>query len=222
MAGLVVWSLAGLALCALLTWLVHRWRDEPGTRLRLCVADQLTVLRLVLTAPTAWLLLQHRYPAAAAVYVVLIATDVADGIVARRRRETSAFGVFMDPLADILSTFAVFTVFVIDGLVPWWLYALLLFRYLMLGAGSLALARVAGPVEFHATLPGKIVGAAQAAGALWIMRAAWRGREETIRDGPLFAFLGLAFASIVVSQAVIGYRHVRRARARGWQRGSSR
>jgi CDP-diacylglycerol--glycerol-3-phosphate 3-phosphatidyltransferase len=149
--------------------------------------------------------------------VALIITDVADGMVARRRHETSAFGVFMDPLADILSTFAVFTVFVVDGLIPRWLYLILLVRYLMLGVGSLVLTRTSGPIDFHSTVPGKIVGVIQAAIALWIMAWAARGAPATPGDGPLFAFLALGFVSIVVSQTVIGYRHVRRAppRVRG-------
>jgi len=222
--GLIAWSLAGLALTALVVRAVHRRTNARGAPLRPGIADQLTVLRIALIAPTVWLLAHGRYLSGAILYAFLIATDVADGIVARQRGETSAFGVFLDPLADILSTFAVFTVLVIQHLVPWWLYALLAFRYLMLGVGSLFLSRYSGPVEFHATLPGKIVGVVQAAGVLWILRPGEPGREPGASDGPLFAFLGLGFVAIVVSQSIIGYRHIRRARprARGWHGGSSR
>lgn len=177
-------------------------------------ANWITLARLVLIAPTVWLLATERYFAAALCYGILVLTDVADGIVARARHETSYFGVIMDPLADILSTFAVFTVFVIDGFVPWWLYAILCVRYLMLGVGSAIISRRAGPIEFRATVPGKVVGVVQAACALWIMLAAARGDAHTPANGPLFAFLSLGFLSIVVSQAIIGYRHIRRASAR--------
>jgi phosphatidylglycerophosphate synthase len=219
--SLVGWSVAGIVLTALLARMVWRWR---GARARPGIADWLTLLRLALIAPTAWLLAHDRYLAAMVCYAFLITTDVADGIVARRRRETTPFGVFLDPLADIISTFAVFTVLAMDGLVPLWLYLLLVVRYLMLGVGSLLLSRSAGPMEFHATLPGKIVGVLQAAAVLWLMHAASQGADAIPGRGPLFAFLGLGFVSIVVSQAIIGYRHIRRARprARGYDRGSSR
>ncbi|HEX6791436.1 MAG TPA: CDP-alcohol phosphatidyltransferase family protein [Candidatus Krumholzibacteria bacterium] len=213
MGGLFAWSAVGLALTALLSWLVWRWRGD-GQRVR--IADWLTILRLALVAPTVWLLLKPDYPAAAFCYAALAASDIADGVIARRRRETSLFGTFLDPLADVLSTLAVFTVLVAGGLVPLWLYLILLVRYLMLGAGSLAISRARGPLEFRSTLPGKIVGVIQAAAVLWILAARVRG-PAVPGAGPLFAFLGLGFVSIVISQAIIGYRHVRRVppRARG-------
>jgi cardiolipin synthase len=223
-AGFLAWTVAGLALTAGLVYGVYRRCRTPGAPRGFTIADWITASRLALIAPTLWLLASGRYRAAAISYIILGLTDVVDGVIARRRRETSAFGVFLDPLADILSTFSVFTVLVIDGLVPRWLYALLTFRYLMLAVGAVWLSRRFGRIELHATIPGKIVGVVQAAGVLWVLYAASAGREPGASDGPLFAFLGLGFVAIVVSQAVIGYRHIRRAstRAKGWQRGSSR
>jgi phosphatidylglycerophosphate synthase len=209
-----LWSLAGSAASTLIVFFVHRRLPGPGPQGRLGIADGITIARLVLIAPTVWLVAHRLYAPAALCYCALIVTDIADGIVARKRRETSIFGVIMDPTADILSTYAVFTTFMIDGLVPVWLQVLLTFRYLMLCGGSLFLARVVGPIEFRSTLPGKIVGVVQAAGVLWILGAAALGRVPTPASGPLFAFLALGFVSIVVSQALIGYRHVRRARTR--------
>ena len=211
MRGLILWSAVGIVLTALLVRIVWRWR---GARARPGIADWLTILRLALIAPTVWLLARGQFIPAATCYAILIATDVADGIVARRRNESTSFGVFLDPLADVLSTFAVFTVLVLDGLVPLWVYLLLVVRYLMLGVGSLLLSRSTGPMEFHATLPGKIVGVVQAAAVLWVLRAASEGAGFIPGHGPLFAFLGLGFVSIVASQAIIGYRHIRRARPR--------
>ena len=206
-----VFVLAGWVVCAVGLHGSERHARAPK---RLGIANALTLARLALIAPTVSLLVDGHSTAAVACYVILIATDVADGIVARRRGETSTFGMFLDPLADILSTFAVFTFFAIEGWIPVWLYVLLLVRYLMLCIGSLVLSHTVGPMEFHATIPGKIVGVVQAAGVLWIMHAAAGGDGPVPGDGPLFAFLGIGFLSIVVSQAIIGYRHVRRAGAR--------
>jgi phosphatidylglycerophosphate synthase len=193
----------------------RRTSQGGGTRLTsVGLANTLTLVRFVLIAPTVVLLDALRYPEALVCYVVLFATDVADGIIARRRDETSEFGVIADPLADVASTFAVFTVLWSHGGCPTWLYGLLAFRYAMLIVGSLAFL-AAGPVHFQATVPGKIVGVVQAAGAsLIIAGAMWGGLPPGV-EGPLFAFLGIGFASIVLSQAVIGWRLVRRRMSRG-------
>jgi len=215
LTGFFIWAALGLAVTLALVWMVRRGRGARDERIR--VADWLTIARLVLIAPTAWLLVHHHFIAAAICYFVLGTTDVIDGMIARARRETSAFGMFLDPLADILSTSAVFTVFVLDGLIPRWLFALMLLRYVPLAVAALVLTRTTGPVDFSSTIPGKIVGVLQGAAALWIMAWAARGVRPIPWGGPLFAFLAVGFVSIVVSQTVIGYRHVRRAprRARG-------
>lgn len=215
MAGFFIWTASGLAFTIALVWLVKRGRGASHERMR--PADWFTFARLVLIAPTVWLLAQHHFIAAAILYCLLGLTDVIDGMVARARRETSAFGMLLDPLADILSTSAVYTVFTLDGLIPRWLFALMLLRYVPLAIASLVLTRTAGPVDFSSTIPGKIVGLVQGSAALWIMAWAARGVRPVPGDGALFAFLAIGFVSIVVSQTVIGYRHVRRAprRARG-------
>jgi len=173
--------------------------------------NYLTLLRLYLVGPIAVLLFQGRYPAALVMYGVLGLTDVADGVVARLRGPVTAFGVVMDPLADVVSTAVVFGVLTAIGVVPVWLFALLLVRYIMLIVGSLLFFLLVGPIEFRATLPGKIVGVLQAlgVGALVVALAVDPGVVQPM-GRILYPFLGLCFASIVVSQAVIGLRQRRR------------
>lgn len=184
---------------------------RPGDSLgRLGLPNGLTVLRFVLIAPTAWLLAHERYPEALVVYALLLMTDVADGVVARRRGLESEFGVVADPLADIASTFAVFTVLFAQGLCPGWVYAILIIRYATLFVGSLLIRLLTAPFTFKATVPGKIVGVVQAAGACLIVAGAMAGGLGPRTERVLFAFLGIGFASIVASQAVIGWRLFRR------------
>lgn len=207
-------------LCVAMSPTFRRGATPGEARLAsLGLPNALTLLRFVLIAPTVVLLLDARYPEALACYVVLFATDVADGIEARRRNLTSEFGVVADPLADVVSTFSVFSVFVIQGLCPAWLYALLCVRYAMLALGSAGLRMATGPFSFKATLPGKIVGVVQAFGASALIAGAHIGGLDSSTERALFAFLGIGFASIVVSQAVIGWRLARR---RVWHRGPTR
>jgi phosphatidylglycerophosphate synthase len=206
LAATLVWSSAR-------TFVRSAAAEGPGRGLtRLGAANALTLLRFVLIGPVVVLLAEHHYRAALVVYGLLVFTDVVDGVIARARREESEFGVVMDPVADVVSTYAVFTVFAVDNLVPGWLYLLLTVRYVMLLVGSLGLFLATGGIEFRATILGKVVGVVQAAGVAVLMADAGGARVAPAVREVLFASLGLGFASIVCSQAGLGWMHWRRAR----------
>lgn len=52
--------------------------------------------------PDAWLTLPAKAVAATVIFIVAAVTDWFDGFLARRWNETSAFGAFLDPVADKL------------------------------------------------------------------------------------------------------------------------
>jgi cardiolipin synthase len=222
-AGFVVWTLAGGAGTAIVVLaLSGGFRpadgESSGRLTRVGLPNVLTLARFVLIAPTVVLLAGNRIVEGLVLYIVLFMTDVADGVIARRQKLSSEFGIVADPLADVVSTFAVFTVLVRQGLCPEWVYAILCIRYAMLFAGSLAFFLASGPLHFSATVPGKIVGVVQAAGAsILIASTLWGGLDPAI-ERVLFAFLGIGFASIVVSQAIVGWRFIRRTSRSGLTR----
>lgn len=177
------------------------------------LADRLTILRLVLVAPLIVLLTDHRYWAALAVYTVCVLTDAADGVIARRRDQTTEFGAVMDPAADIVSTAGVFGALLAIGLVPGWVVVVLGVRYGMLIVGSAILSLLSEPIRFRATPVGKIVGVLQAVIAIIIIVLAASDPSWAQMLGPvLFPFLGLIFSAVIVSQIVIGIRHLKQAR----------
>lgn len=183
---------------------------------RIGPANYLTLTRFYLIAPAVVLFLGGRPRAALAVYVVLALTDIVDGAVARARDERTEFGVVFDPLADVFSTAAMFTAFLATGLVPLWLVLILYARYAMLFVGSFALFLVAGPIRFKSTIAGKVVGVVQAAGIATVVVGAMSGGAWFERAEPvLFPLLGAGFTAVIVSQFVIGMRHVRGASAAG-------
>ena len=52
--------------------------------------------------PDGWLTVFHQGIAATAVFIIAAITDSLDGYLARVRNETTAFGAFLDPVADKL------------------------------------------------------------------------------------------------------------------------
>jgi cardiolipin synthase len=52
--------------------------------------------------PDEWVALEHRNLAATAVFILAALTDWLDGYMARRLNQMSAFGAFLDPVADKL------------------------------------------------------------------------------------------------------------------------
>jgi len=88
------------------------------------------------------------------VFIVAALTDVADGVIARKRNQITDFGKFMDPLADKVLTFAAMLWFVEIGMMPAWLVLIVVIREFMV-TGIRLVAAVKGRV-IAATLSGKI------------------------------------------------------------------
>ena len=62
--------------------------------------------------PDAWLTIWHRNLIATSVFIVAAITDWLDGYLARKLNQTSAFGAFLDPVADKLMIAAALIVLV--------------------------------------------------------------------------------------------------------------
>src|SRR5262245_57508464 len=70
----------------------------------------------------------------AAIFALASLTDWLDGYLARRRKQVTAFGQELDPLADKLLTSAAFLALVQLGLVPAWMAAIIIGRDLAVTA----------------------------------------------------------------------------------------
>lgn len=65
-------------------------------------ANLLTTLRALLVAPMTWCITQQIWPIGCAIFVVAVATDIADGRVARATGQVSARGGLFDHSVDAL------------------------------------------------------------------------------------------------------------------------
>jgi CDP-diacylglycerol--glycerol-3-phosphate 3-phosphatidyltransferase len=145
------------------------------------LADQLTVARAA-AVPFVLLLFTWNFPNhaywATALFIAAMATDQADGWLARRQGRTSELGSLLDPMADKLLTLS--TLIVLVGVFKGWMVALIVVRELLVA--GLRLAALERGVVIHARDLGKLkawaqaiaaaIGGFAAAGA-WSDRPAW-------------------------------------------------
>lgn len=90
----------------------------------------LSLLRIVLTPVFVMLFWQGQTRLFLSVIVFTIAalTDAYDGYFARRYGVTTAWGAFLDPIADKILICTTLICLALKGLVPWWLVAIIMVR----------------------------------------------------------------------------------------------
>lgn len=94
-------------------------------------ANFITTTRILLTPLFIYFLFGGReYFEILALFIFIIAsvTDAYDGYIARKYREESSLGKFLDPLADKVLMSAAFISFVVMGLIPLWMVLLVILR----------------------------------------------------------------------------------------------
>ncbi|WP_306364938.1 CDP-alcohol phosphatidyltransferase family protein [Nocardia sp. CC227C] len=99
----------------------------------LTVPNVLSVIRLVGVPVFLWLLLVREADGwAFALLVVSGVTDFLDGKLARLLDQSSRLGALLDPLVDRLYLLATLGGFLVRGILPWWVVAILIGRDVIL------------------------------------------------------------------------------------------
>jgi CDP-diacylglycerol--glycerol-3-phosphate 3-phosphatidyltransferase len=99
--------------------------------LRMTLANQLTLIRLIAVVPVMvalYLPFDWARIAAVVIYVGAILTDYFDGIVARRSNEVTGFGKLMDSIADKALIVSIFFALVGEGSMAAWMAAIMVIR----------------------------------------------------------------------------------------------
>lgn len=92
------------------------------------LANRITVFRIILVPAFVVLAyLNHRYTAAV-LFAVACISDAIDGYIARKYSQITAFGKFMDPLADKILVLSAMCFFIDRGVMPGWAVAVVLLR----------------------------------------------------------------------------------------------
>lgn len=129
------------------------------------LANKLTLLRIFMI-PVFLVLLYLEFPghmaAALVVFIAACLTDLADGIIARRRHLVTDFGKFLDPLADKVLVMAAMLWFVEVGRMSAWClllvvtreFAVTALRLVAAGQGRVIAAGWSGKVKTASTMVG--------------------------------------------------------------------
>ncbi len=120
------------------------------------IPNLITGCRILLVAPILWLLLEERFGAALALFVVAGVSDAVDGFLAKHYGWTSNLGGILDPLADKLLLLGVVLVLGWMGELPTWLVVLVVLRDLLIVGGALGYHYLIEPFTAEPTLISKL------------------------------------------------------------------
>ncbi|MBS0543322.1 MAG: CDP-diacylglycerol--glycerol-3-phosphate 3-phosphatidyltransferase [Proteobacteria bacterium] len=113
--------------------------------------------------PESWMTVKHRNELATLFFVVAAVTDWFDGYLARALRQTSAFGAFLDPVADKLMVAAALIVLVQLARVDAIIAVVIIGREITISALREWMARVGRSASVAVAYIGKLKTAAQMA-----------------------------------------------------------
>ncbi|MDD3807527.1 MAG: CDP-diacylglycerol--glycerol-3-phosphate 3-phosphatidyltransferase [Candidatus Marinimicrobia bacterium] len=95
------------------------------------IPNILTLFRVLITPVCLYFILStgpYYNLYALILFIIASLTDLIDGWYARKYDVMTEFGKFLDPLADKILVMAMFIVFGLKDLAPWWMIGIILFR----------------------------------------------------------------------------------------------
>jgi len=167
---------------------------------KLTLANQLTLLRIILIPAFVLLVIYGKLGAALVVFVIAGVTDALDGLIARLARQGTSLGAWLDPMADkllLVSTFVVLTVPSIPmaNHLPLWLTVSVISRDIVI-VGVVAIVNLAiGPRTFRPSLLGKAATAAFIVTSVVVMYFNYREEMSALVDFWVWLSLALTLAS---------------------------
>lgn len=174
----------------------------------------ITGLRFLLIPLLVALLLEHRYVAAFAVFIVSAISDLADGLIARHWNLRTRLGAIADPLADKMTMLAVTLVLAVQALVPVWLATAIVVRDLVIVAGAVAFHFIVGRVEMAPSLLSKFNTVLEFSVLSALLADAAQAIEVTAWLPPLFTLMMITLVGSGAHYVWVWGRRAWRARRR--------
>jgi cardiolipin synthase (CMP-forming) len=127
------------------------------------IPNVITSIRILLVAPIAVSLAQHRLELTIALFGAAAISDAADGFLAKRFGWQSELGAVLDPVADKLLMATAFVTLACLRLVPFWLMATAIARDIIIVVGALLYRYWLGPLSVRPSVVSKMNTLCQAA-----------------------------------------------------------
>jgi len=166
----------------------------------LTYANQLTILRMIFI-PCIVLLIIYGHPRSAMLFFILAGvTDGLDGLIARKLKQKTVLGSFLDPMADKLLLTAAFITLTIPSVpvayhIPIWLTITSISRDLLIALAALIIHLQTSHKEFPPSFLGKCTTAAQLVTVAVTMMATLTPIVLPILDPLVYATLLVTVAS---------------------------
>ena len=166
----------------------------------LTLANQLTIVRILLI-PVFVLLLVYGQPGwALAVFATAGLTDGLDGLIARRTSSRTSLGAWLDPMADkllLVTTFVVLTISAVDVMhhIPLWLTVLVITRDVIIVGVAAIVTLALGPRTFPPSLLGKVATGTYIVTVVVFLFFNWREQDSPLIDAAVWGTLALTLAS---------------------------
>lgn len=119
------------------------------------IPNIITIFRLFLIPPVAYAILKEQYVAAFWLFGIAGFSDALDGFLARAFKWQSELGATLDPIADKTLMIVSFYCLYWQGVIPWWLFVVVLMRDLIIVVGASAYQFVTRSLKMEPILLGK-------------------------------------------------------------------
>ncbi|HKI44770.1 MAG TPA: CDP-alcohol phosphatidyltransferase family protein [Balneolales bacterium] len=116
--------------------------NKKGIKVRhriFTISNLISFSRVFVAIPVIYLHFRAGYPTLAVDLLIAyaIGSDFLDGYLARKTDQISELGKVLDPMADKMCAFIVFSYTVFYGLIPLWFFILLIVRDLLIASGAI-------------------------------------------------------------------------------------
>ena len=166
----------------------------------LTLANQITLLRLLLI-PVFVILVVYGWPGwALAVFAFAGVTDALDGLAARRAGQRTSLGAWLDPMADKLLLVTTFVVLTVPGTdlvnrFPLWLTILVISRDVVIVTTVAIVNLVMGARTFPPSLWGKVATGIYLVTCVVVMWFNYLGRRSVLVDVGIWLSLAITLVS---------------------------
>ena len=166
----------------------------------LTVANQITLLRMLLIPAFIVMIVEGELGWALSVFAVAGVTDALDGVIARHWGRKTTLGAWLDPMADKLMLVSAFVVLTLPNLglankLPLWLTALVISRDVCIVITVAIINLAVGRRTFQPSVFGKIATATYIVTVTTAMLFNYLGYHSFVVDACVFASLAITLLS---------------------------